>query len=111
MPLRVTQGMISSQLLRNVSTNLGRLSHLENQLSTARKINAPSDDPVGITFSLRYRSELSATDQFQRNVDAGASTLDFTDTMLGQAGDVLQRVRELAVKAPMLPIRIQLWKP
>lgn len=98
MPSRVTQGMISTQLLRNVSTNLGRLSNLENQLSTARKINAPSDDPVGITFSLRYRSELSANDQFQRNVDAGSSSLDFADTMLGQAGDVLQRVRELAVK-------------
>jgi len=97
MTARVTQGMISTQLLRNVSSNLGRMSNLENQLSTARKLNAPSDDPVGITFSMRYRSELSANDQFQKNVDSGVSSLDFADTVLGQAGDIMQRVRELAV--------------
>lgn len=98
MTARVTQNMISNQLLRNVSSNLGRMSNLENQLSTARKLNAPSDDPVGITFSMRYRSELSANDQFQKNVDAAVSYLEFADTMMGQAGDVLHRVRELAVQ-------------
>ncbi|ULL19455.1 flagellar hook-associated protein FlgL [Paenibacillus sp. H1-7] len=98
MTTRVTQNMISNQLLRNVSSNLSRMSNLENQLSTARKLNAPSDDPVGITFSMRYRSELSANDQFQKNVDSAVSYLDFTDTMLGQAGNVMQHIRELAVQ-------------
>ncbi|WNQ11600.1 flagellar hook-associated protein FlgL [Paenibacillus aurantius] len=97
MPYRVTQGMMSSQLMRNLNANLHRMDKWQNQMSTGRKINAPSDDPVGITFSMRYRSELTANDQYQRNVDSAVSWLDYTDTTMNQAGSVLQRLRELAV--------------
>lgn len=95
---RVTQSMMSSQLLRNLNTNMRQMDNLQNQLSTGRKLNKPSDDPVGITYSMRYRSELSANEQYEKNADAAQSWLDFTDTVLGQAGDVFQRVRELAVQ-------------
>lgn len=99
MSLRVTQGMMSSQLLRNLNANLRKMDNYQNQLSTGRKINKPSDDPVGITYGLRYRSELAANAQHQRNLDTALSFLDFTDTVLGQAGEVLHNVRELTVKA------------
>lgn len=98
MSLRVTQSMMNAQLLRNVSNNLGRMNSLQNQLSTGKRINAPSDDPVGLTFAMRYRSEIASGEQYIRNTDAAISMIDFTDTMLGQAGDVLHRVRELMVK-------------
>ncbi|GBF76284.1 flagellar hook-associated protein FlgL [Paenibacillus sp. 598K] len=98
MSLRVTQSMMSNQLLRNVSNNLGRMNNLQNQLSTGKQINAPSDDPVGLTFAMRYRSEISANDQYIRNVDSAKSSLDYTDMVLSQVGDVLHRVRELMVK-------------
>lgn len=99
MASRVTQGMLSIQLLRNLNGNLMRMDGLQNQLSTGRKINKPSDDPVGITYSMRYRSEYSATEQYSSNVDAAISWLDFSDTMLNQAGNVIQRARELTVQA------------
>lgn len=94
---RVTQGMMNAQLLRNLNTNLNRMNNESNQLSTGRKINKPSDDPVGLTFALRYRSELAANEQYQKNVDSALSWLEYTDTTLDQAGSVLQRARELAV--------------
>ncbi len=99
MTLRVTQGMITSQLMRNLNTNMSRSANIQEQLTTGRKINKPSDDPVGITYSLRYRSELSANEQYQENVDSALSWLDFSDNMLAQAGDVLHRIKELAVQA------------
>jgi flagellar hook-associated protein 3 FlgL len=71
---------------------------LQNQLTTGRKINKPSDDPVGITYSLRYRTELASNEQYQKNVDSALSWLDFNDTVLDQAGQVLQRVKELTVQ-------------
>ncbi|MDQ0918577.1 flagellar hook-associated protein FlgL [Paenibacillus sp. V4I5] len=98
MATRVTQGMLNNQLLRNINTNLTRINHHQNELSTGRKINKPSDDPVGISFSLRYRSEVAATEQYESNVDAAISWLDYTDTALGQANTVIQRARELAVQ-------------
>lgn len=98
MPGRVTQSMLNTQLIRNLNSNLQRMDNQQNQLSTGRRINKPSDDPVGITFAMRYRSELSANDQYQSNVDAATSWLEYTDTMMDQAGSVLQRARELAVR-------------
>lgn len=98
MPTRVTQSMMNAQMLRNLNNNMRRMDNLQNQLATGRRINKPSDDPVGISYSMRYRSELSANDQYERNVDAANSWLDFTDSMLDQAGQVFQRVRELAVQ-------------
>jgi flagellar hook-associated protein 3 FlgL len=98
MPVRITQSMLSNQLLRNLNNNLGRMDKLQNQLSTGRSINKPSDDPVGISFSLRYRSELEVNDQYQKNIDAAVSYLDYTDTALDQMGTIMQRARELAVQ-------------
>lgn len=70
-----------------------------NQLATGMKINKPSDDPVGITYSLRYRSELAANKQYQKNIDSTISYIDFTDTVLNQAGEVMHRANSLAVRA------------
>lgn len=98
MALRVTQTMMNTQLLHNISNNLGRLNNLQNQMSTGRRINKPSDDPVGLTFSMRYRSEITSNAQYIKNADSAASLLDYTDMTIGQAGDIMQRIRELAVK-------------
>jgi len=95
---RVTQGTMTAQLLGNINKNLKKAADLQEKMGTGRKINRPSDDPVGITYSLRYRSELSINTRFQTNVDSALSWLDFCDTILSQAVDVLKRVKELAVQ-------------
>ncbi|UJF33228.1 flagellar hook-associated protein FlgL [Paenibacillus hexagrammi] len=98
MSLRVTQSMTTTQMLGNLNNNLIRMNAMQNQLSTGRKINKPSDDPVGITYSLRYRGELNANEQYTKNVDSASSWLDNSDTVLDSANTVLQRIRELAVQ-------------
>ncbi|WP_337103585.1 flagellar hook-associated protein FlgL [Paenibacillus sp. YIM B09110] len=98
MSLRVTQGMMHLNMMRNLNRNMGQMANLQEQTATGRKLNKPSDDPVGITYSVRYRTELSGNEQYQKNVDSAISWLDFNDTVLGQANDVLQRVKELATQ-------------
>lgn len=99
MALRITQGMMHSQLTRNINNNLKTMSDLQNVSSSGLKLNKASDDPVGITYSLRYRSELAANTQYQKNADQALSWMDFTDTVIGQAGDIMQRVKELTTNA------------
>ncbi|TCZ76842.1 flagellar hook-associated protein FlgL [Paenibacillus albiflavus] len=98
MSLRVTQGMLHSQMLRNINNNVGRLDKYQEMQSTGRKINKPSDDAVGITYALRYRSEISMNEQYQKNLDMAKSLVEHSDTTLGQIGDVLLRVKELTVQ-------------
>jgi flagellar hook-associated protein 3 FlgL len=99
MGTRITQNMMNTQLMRNLNANMLRMDNSQNQLATGRRINKPSDDPVGIAFALRYRSEIAANDQYESNANAAVSWMDYTDVTLNQAGDVLQRVRELTVEA------------
>lgn len=96
---RITQGMMNTQLLSNLNHNLSRMSNYQDQVATSRRINKPSDDPVGLSYAMRYRSDITANEQYQENIDSANSWLDYTDTMLGQANDVLQRIRELTVQA------------
>ncbi len=96
--MRVTQSMLNSQMLRNINNNLTKMSDLQNQLSTGRKINKPSDDPVGMSFSLRYRSEINANEQYKRNIGSATSWTDKNDKVIGEVNSVLQRARELAVQ-------------
>ena len=97
--MRITNNMLSSQLMLNLNRNAQQMNNTQNQLATGMKINKPSDDPVGITYSLRYRAELSSNEQYQKNVDSAVSWLEFNDTVLNQAGNVVQKLRELTVQA------------
>lgn len=96
--LRITQGMMHSQLLRNINNNLNKLDTYQTMQSTGRKINKPADDPVGITYALRYRSEIAMNEQYQKNMDTAQALLDHADTVLGQIGDVVNRAKELTIK-------------
>jgi flagellar hook-associated protein 3 FlgL len=98
MTLRVTPGMIHDQMLRNLNNNMNRMSDTQMQMTTGRKINKPSDDPVGITYALRYRSELSMNDQYQRNITSAQSSVEHLDNVLGQVNDLIQRAKELTVQ-------------
>lgn len=97
--MRVTSNMMNAQLLLNLNRNGNRMSDLQTQMSTGRKINKPSDDPVGITYSMRYRAELASNEQYQDNVDGALSWLEFSDQMIGQVGSIIQRLKELTVQA------------
>ena len=99
MALRVTPGMMHNTLMRNVNHNLIRLDNEQNMMSTGRKLNKPSDDPTGITYSLRYRSDLAMNEQYDKNIAQAKSQLDHTDTVLGQLNEMIQRAQELTVHA------------
>ncbi|SFS85322.1 flagellar hook-associated protein FlgL [Paenibacillus sp. 453mf] len=96
---RVTSNMMSSTLMNNINRNAKQLNDTQIQMSTGMKINKPSDDPVGLTYALRYRTELNSNEQYQSNVDSAVSWLDYTDTVVSQTNEVLQRMRELTVMA------------
>lgn len=97
--MRVTSGMMSNHLLNNLNRTASKMNDTQLQMTTGLKINKPSDDPTGITYSLRYRQELSSNEQYQRNTDSAISWLDFNDSMLTEVNSVMQRVRELTVQA------------
>lgn len=97
--MRVTQSMLSNNLLRNLSTSYGKMAKLQEMIQTGKKITRPSDDPVVAVKGMSYRIDLDRVDQYKRNISDAKKWLDTSDEALGQVNEALKRVQELTVQA------------
>jgi flagellar hook-associated protein 3 FlgL len=76
--MRVTEGMIVKDFLRNVNSSRQSINVLEQQLASGNKISKPSDDPIGTESILRYSSAIDKNEIYQKNVGNTISSLETT---------------------------------
>ncbi|HEY4348147.1 MAG TPA: flagellar hook-associated protein FlgL [Gaiellaceae bacterium] len=95
---RITNSMLTTNLLADLQGITTRLAHTQAQLSSGKRIQQPSDDPFGTSQALSFRADLAANAQYQTNVSDGASWLDATDTALGDISSLVLRARDLTVQ-------------
>lgn len=84
---------------RNLSTSQSALSTSLQRLSSGLRINSAKDDAAGLAISERFTSQIRGLDQAKRNANDGVSLLQTAEGSLQSTGDILQRVRELAVQS------------
>lgn len=96
--VRMTQNMLSHQSFSGMQSAMNRVAKAQEQLTTGRLINRPSDDPTGATTAMRIRSSLSNQQQFVRNADDAVGWLDQTDGTLSTMGDQVIRARDIALQ-------------
>lgn len=96
--MRITQSMLASNSLRNLSNSYLKMGKLQNQLSTGMKITKPSDDPVVAMKGMYYRSDLAGVEQHKRNLSELHLWMDNSEAGMEQANSALQRIRELVVQ-------------
>ncbi|MBW0932723.1 flagellar hook-associated protein FlgL [Priestia megaterium] len=96
--MRVTQGMLAANSLKQISNSYNKLETLQNQLSTGKKITRPSDGPIVATKGMAYRSNLSEVNQYKRNLTEAQSWFDSSESGLEQVNSILQRTKELVVQ-------------
>lgn len=97
--MRVTQSMLSGNMLRNLSNSYSKMSKLQNQINTGSKISRPSDDPVVAVKGIGYRTSLNKVEQYQRNMNEVNNWLDTSDDTLDHVGIALIRAQELVTNA------------
>jgi flagellar hook-associated protein 3 FlgL len=97
--MRVTNNMMVNNLMSDMSRNLSRMEQLERNLATGKKFTMPSDDPIGVSRSLRLNTDVSVMDQYKRNVEDSQSWLETTEIAVGNISEVLKRAKELVVQA------------
>jgi flagellar hook-associated protein 3 FlgL len=97
--MRISDRVLTNGVRANLNANTQRMVRVERELSSGRKINAPSDDPAAAATALRHRTDIALNEQFTRTVDNATARLGAADTALGSLTDVLQRARELTVQA------------
>ena len=84
---------------RNLGMNQSSLSTAIQRLSSGLRINSAKDDAAGLAISERFTSQIRGTDQAARNANDGISLAQTAEGALKVSGDILQRIRELAVQS------------
>ena len=97
--MRVTNSMIINNLMRNLNKNLNRMEKTQRSLSSGKKFVNPSDDPIGVSRSLRLNTEVATMNQYKRNADDVLSWLSTTEMAASNITEVLKRAKELTVQA------------
>lgn len=96
--MRITSNMMSRNLLQNLEAAQGKMTDLENMMSSGHRITKPSDDPSGVHNALGIKTNMAMIAQTKSNADAALSFMGTTDSTLGDVTSMLQRARELAVQ-------------
>ncbi|ARC55688.1 Flagellar filament 30.7 kDa core protein [Frondihabitans sp. 762G35] len=95
---RVTNQTTAMASQRHLQASAARLAQLQDQASSLKAIQKPSDDPLGTGQSLLVRAQQSANAQYSRNADDGVGWLQTTDSALSSTVNVLNRIRDLTVQ-------------
>ena len=84
---------------RNLTTSQASLSTSLQRLSSGLRINSAKDDAAGLAISERFTSQIRGNTTAARNANDGISLAQTAEGGLSTAGDLLQRMRELAVQS------------
>ncbi len=96
--MRISTGQIFQQGLTAMLNQQSELAKTQQQIATGKKLSSPSDDPVAAVQILNFERESNLLNQYIGNSNTATSKLRVEEGVLQGAGNVLQRIRELAVQ-------------
>lgn len=97
--MRLSTVQIFQQNINAILDMQTKVAELDLKIATGKRILKPSDDPAGSVRVMNISSAIKATEQYTRNIDAARNQISEEESILGQQGATLQRIRELVVQA------------
>lgn len=98
MALSINQNIMAMNSYRNLSLTQSHLGKSLEKLSSGFRINRAADDSSGLAISEGLRSQVRGNKQAVKNAQDGISVVQTAEGALNEVHDMLQRLRELAVK-------------
>ncbi|WP_456445888.1 flagellin N-terminal helical domain-containing protein [Thiolapillus sp.] len=99
MPMVINTNVMSLNAQRNVNKTNSQLATAMQRLSSGLRVNSAKDDAAGLYTINRMTADIKGLNQASRNAADGISLAQTAEAALGQIGDNLQRIRELAVQS------------
>ena len=88
---------MTDSLVRYLTAQNEALYERQTIIASQKRINRPSDDPIGIGKVLDYRQTLSSIEQYETNIQSGQERLEITEITLDLVDELLQGVRAIAM--------------
>jgi flagellin len=98
-PMSVNTNNVSLNAQRNLGTSQMSLATSMQRLSSGLRINSAKDDAAGLAIAERMSASVRGLNVAARNANDGISLAQTAEGALGKVGDMLQRMRELAVQS------------
>ena len=95
--MRVSTMMMFNNIVRNLAKSTERTQEIQEILSTGKKINRLSDDPVAVTKLLNYQTHLNKLGQYKENITYGNSWLNMSDSILQDMQNLLTEAKNIAI--------------
>ena len=99
MSLSINTNVISLTAQRNLGSTQSSLATSMQRLSSGLRVNSAKDDAAGLAIAERMNTQVRGMTVAARNANDGISLAQTAEGALGKVGDMLQRIRELAVQA------------
>jgi flagellin len=99
MPQIINTNVASLNAQRNLNTSQTQLATSLQRLSSGLRINSAKDDAAGLAISERFTTQIRGLNQAVRNANDGISLAQTAEGALGETGNSLQRIRELAIQS------------
>jgi len=99
MASNINTNIASMNAQRNLGTSASSMATSMQRLSSGLRVNSAKDDAAGLAISERMNSQVRGLTVVARNANDGISLAQTAEGALGKVGDMLQRMRELAVQA------------
>ena len=104
--MRITNKIIQRNNLSNINTNKIYQDKLSTQMSTQKKINRPSDDPVIAIRALRLRSNVNeVTQYYSKNIPDAESWLSVTEAGLKNLSQIMTNMIAQCTKGSNGPLK------
>jgi flagellin len=95
----INTNVMSMTAQRNLGTTSSSLATSMQRLSSGLRVNSAKDDAAGLAISERMNAQVRGLNVASRNANDGISLAQTAEGALGKVGDMLQRMRELAVQS------------
>ena len=99
MGMSINTNIPSLNAQRNLGLSATSLSTSMQRLSSGLRVNSAKDDAAGLAIAERMNTQVKGLTVASRNANDGISLSQVAEGALGKVGDMLQRMRELAVQA------------
>lgn len=95
----ISTNLASLNAQRNLNTSQSGLATALQRLSSGLRINSARDDAAGLAISERFTSQINGLNQAVRNANDGISLAQTAEGALQESGNILQRIRTLAIQS------------
>lgn len=102
--MRISTSMIFDAGVSTINRQTAELLHLQQQVSTGRRIVNPSDDPVAAARAMEVQQAKDVIGQYSTNQSNAQAALNLEETQLQSVLDMFGRLRELTVQAGNDPL-------